>query len=267
MRSPPHVLAKNTVASDWPEPIEVLNEMGSSPIVLICEHGSNHIPSEYAQLGLTADALREHIAWDIGAADLTRALSRRLDAVAFLGTYSRLLIDLNRPLGASTSIVAVSEAKQIPGNRSLSDKEARRRAGLIFTPFHNRIADFIAGRKGLNRPITLVSIHSFAPVFLGVARPFHVGVVFDKSLTLALRILSHIRTYGGIVAEANVPYQIHPEEDYAIPVYATAGDIPGVLIEIRNDCIADAKGVAAWTNHLVEALAGDNNGASIAPKN
>lgn len=254
MSSPPHTLAANLAAPDWPEPVVVLNETGSSPIVLICEHASNHIPAEYGQLGLTPSSLREHIAWDIGAAELTRALSRRLDAAAFLGTYSRLLIDLNRPLGSSTSIPLVSEGRQIPGNHDLSREEAQKRAALIFTPFHNRVGALVSVRKGSHQPITILAIHSFAPVFHGVPRPFHVGVVFDKSFTLALNILGRLRAHGGIIAEANVPYQIHPDEDYAIPVYATAEDIPGALIEIRNDCIADSKGVDLWTNYLVEAL-------------
>jgi predicted N-formylglutamate amidohydrolase len=85
-------------AADWPAPVEILNENGASGIVLLCEHASNHVPADYAELGLPSEQLNRHIAWDIGAADVARRLSNLLDAPAFFGTYSRLLIDLNRPL-------------------------------------------------------------------------------------------------------------------------------------------------------------------------
>src|SRR5690606_24040260 len=106
-------------ATQWPASVEALNESGDSPFVLVCEHASNYIPAEYHKLGLEERQLLRHIAWDIGAANLTRALSKRLDAAAFLGRYSRLLIDLNRPLHVADSIPQRSEATDIPGNRSL----------------------------------------------------------------------------------------------------------------------------------------------------
>jgi predicted N-formylglutamate amidohydrolase len=249
-----HSDAPNAAATDWPEPVVVLNETGSSPVILICEHASNHIPAEYAQLGLATESLREHIAWDIGAADLTRELSLRLDAVACFGTYSRLLIDLNRPLGTPTSVLVVSEGTRIPGNDGLSPEESQKRARRIFSPFHDRIAALIAGRKRSRQSVVVVCIHSFAPVFHGLSRPFHMGVIFDKSYELALSVLGHVRRHNGLIAEANVPYQIHRDEDYAIPVYATGGSIPGVLIEIRNDLLANREGVNRWAAYLSAAL-------------
>jgi predicted N-formylglutamate amidohydrolase len=93
--------------------IETVNLGGRSPIVLICPHASNYIPPEYNGLGLPAAELERHIAWDSGAAGITRELARILDAPAFLGTYSRLLIDLNRPPQMPTSIVERSEANDI----------------------------------------------------------------------------------------------------------------------------------------------------------
>ena len=104
--------------------VEILNESGSSPVVLPCEHASNFIPSEYAGLGVSSDELQQHIAWDIGAAGVTRKLSRLIDAPALRGMYSRLLIDLNRPLTSPTSIVTRSESTDIAGNVSLDGRSA-----------------------------------------------------------------------------------------------------------------------------------------------
>ncbi|TIT39763.1 MAG: N-formylglutamate amidohydrolase, partial [Mesorhizobium sp.] len=108
-------------------------------IVLLCEHASNHMPAEYRQLGLDASHLRRHIAWDIGASEVTRLLSARLDAPAFLSGYSRLLIDLNRPLDSPGSIPLLSEDTDIPGNAGIDAAERDRRAKIMFSPFHDRV--------------------------------------------------------------------------------------------------------------------------------
>ncbi len=89
---------QDELGQDWPPAVEMVNAAGRSPIVLLCEHASCHIPADYGRLGLPEAEVKRHIGWDIGAADVARGLSARLDAPLFLGTYSRLLIDLNRPL-------------------------------------------------------------------------------------------------------------------------------------------------------------------------
>ncbi|HEY1146162.1 MAG TPA: N-formylglutamate amidohydrolase, partial [Allosphingosinicella sp.] len=119
---------------EWPAPVERINEEGDCPIILVCEHASNHIPAEYDGLGLAPSDLTRHIAWDIGAAAVARRLSALLGAPAFLGAYSRLLIDLNRPLDSATSIPVRSEATVIAGNHDLSPAERRRRQTMIFAP-------------------------------------------------------------------------------------------------------------------------------------
>src|SRR5664279_916167 len=143
MSSPTRSSPRMPEPADWPEPVEALNERGSSEILLLCEHASNHVPDEYAGLGLPADQLQRHIAWDIGAAAVTRRLSQLLGAAAFLGTYSRLLIDLNRPLDAPDSIPARSESTDIPDNAQLTPFERARRADIIFTPFHRRVTAYL----------------------------------------------------------------------------------------------------------------------------
>src|SRR5689334_17521473 len=204
-----------TTARAWPDPVEVLNPAGSSPIVLLCEHASSYIPPEYDGLGVSAAELQRHIAWDIGAAEVTRHLSQLLAAPAFLGTYSRLMIDLNRPLGARSSIVARSEATDIPGNAGLSAAERERRERLIFLPHHEAIEAHLRARRGLKTFI--VAIHSFTPVFLGTARPWHVGVLFEKGRALAEATMERLRALDpSLNVGANVPYSVSVEEDYGL---------------------------------------------------
>lgn len=240
--------------TDWPAAVEVLNENGRSPFVLICEHASNHIPSEYDNLGLDARELTRHIAWDIGAADVTRALSKRIDASALLGGYSRLLIDLNRPLHVADSIPLRSEATDIPGNLSVDAAEKERRRRLIFHPFQDRLRTHLEERSADGRRNVLVAVHSFTPVYLGQQRVWHAGVLFDKAALLGQAVIAQLSRDPLLNVGANVPYGVDADADYALVVYGDQLNNPAVLIEIRNDLIADPDGVETWTRKLEEAL-------------
>jgi predicted N-formylglutamate amidohydrolase len=239
----------------WPEPVEVLGLGGGSPIVLLCEHASNHIPPEYASLGLSAADLQRHIAWDIGAAELTRRLSMSLDAAAFLGTYSRLLIDLNRPPRSSSSIVARSESTDVPGNAALSPAERERREQLIFAPYHAAIESHLAGRARLGRKTFVVVMHSFTPVFLGDARPWHVGVLYDRGKDLAEATIARLRAEDATLnVGANVPYAVSADDSYGVLVHGDNAGNAAMLIEIRQDLIATADAVERWAHRLAPVL-------------
>src|ERR1017187_8752719 len=110
-------------------PIHEDNAAGRSPFLLTSDHYGRLIPRVLGDLGLAADELTRHIAWDVGIAGVADALSKQLDAHLIAQRYSRLVIDCNRPPGAPSSIPRVSEATVIPGNEDLAHEatEARRR--------------------------------------------------------------------------------------------------------------------------------------------
>jgi predicted N-formylglutamate amidohydrolase len=236
-------------------PVEILAPEGRSPIVLLCEHASNYIPPEYAGLGLPDSELQRHIAWDIGAAHLARHLSLLLDATAFLGTYSRLMIDLNRPPGVRSSIVPRSEATDVPGNVSISAEERERREKMIFHPHHAAVEAHLHERKRMGRRTYVVAIHSFTPVFLGEARPWHVGVLFEKGASVAEAMMALLRAQDpSLNVGANVPYRVSVEEDYGLLVHGDNIGNPSILIEIRQDLIATADTAQNWAVRLAPIL-------------
>ena len=239
---------------DWPEPVERVNPAGRSPVILVCEHASNHIPADYAGLGLGDADLNRHIAWDIGAAAVTRRLSALLDAPAFLGAYSRLLIDLNRPLDGAGSIPVRSEETDIPANRNPSAAECALRQQRIFTPFHDAIGALIDRRTAAGQPTLLVAVHSFNPVFLGRSRPWHAGILFDKAAGLGERLVARLAAEDALCVGTNQPYTVSRDEDYAILVHGDDRDIPAVLVEIRNDGLSDRPQVDAWAQRLATIL-------------
>ncbi|PLP56554.1 N-formylglutamate amidohydrolase [Mesorhizobium loti] len=241
---------------DWPQAVDVLNEDGRSGIVLLCEHASNHMPARYHGLGLEAPHLQRHIAWDIGAAAVTRRLSAQLDAPAFLSNYSRLLIDLNRPLGSEGSIPVRSEDTDIPGNAGMDDAERARRAAVMFTPFHDEVARHLDIRQAAGRSTKIVTIHSFTPVFLGESRPWHAGVLFDRATKLGEGILDGLRLDPSLNVAPNVPYVISGDADYAVPIHGDQRGIEAALVEIRQDLLASEAGIDEWAGRMAAALVG-----------
>lgn len=251
----PSSLPPCSAADRWPDPVEVHSPNGRSPIVLLCEHASNYIPPEYAGLGVSDAELQRHIAWDIGAAQVTRHLSKLMDAAAFLGTFSRLVIDLNRPLGVRSSIVTRSEATDIPGNVSLTAEERARREERIFTPHHAAIEAHLKQRVAAGRKAFIIAIHSFTPVYLGNVRPWHVGVLFDKGASLAEAMMARLRASDPTLnVGANVPYTVSIEEDYGLLVHGDHAGNPAILIEIRQDLIALPEAAEDWAKRLAPIL-------------
>jgi predicted N-formylglutamate amidohydrolase len=242
--------------ADWPPPVSIENETGASDWTLICEHASPHLPKAYGRLGLAERAELGHIGWDIGAAALARALSRRLDAVLALAGYSRLLIDLNRPLDVPSSIPEVSERTIIPGNIGLDAVERRFRAERIFHPFHTRVAALLDARERAGRRTRLLTVHSFTPVFLDQQRPWRLGVLAGASRSQAAALLAELQALSPDLPMAlDEPYRVAVDEDFAIPVHGDARGRDALLIEVRNDELATETAVAVWADLIARAIA------------
>ncbi len=235
--------------------VTVVNEGGASPYVLLCEHASNYIPAEYAGLGLPAAELQRHIAWDIGAADLSRLLSQRLDAPLILSGYSRLLIDCNRPLLTPTSIPTRSEDTEIPGNHGLDAEERARRATAYFTPFRDRVVAMLDQRQRSGTPTIVFAVHSFTPVFRGVARPWQCGVLYAGAAGFGRGLVARLAADPGLNVGDNQPYQIGSNTDYTVPMHGDGRGLTAALLEIRQDLLATPAGIEEWAQRLVPALA------------
>jgi predicted N-formylglutamate amidohydrolase len=59
----------------------VLSGRADAGLVIVCDHAANAFPEGYGTLGLPPAALERHIAYDIGAAELTRRLARLMRAL------------------------------------------------------------------------------------------------------------------------------------------------------------------------------------------
>lgn len=232
-------------------PVEVVNASGKSRYVLVCEHASNWIPPEYDRLGLPETELSRHIAWDIGAAWMARRLSERLDAPLVLAGASRLLIDLNRPLGTAGSIPERSEATDIPGNVQIDPAERVRREDRWFHPFEKAVTGLLDRRVG--QESVVLGIHSFTPVYLGQRRPWVAGVLYRHSQDFGAWLVNRLGGEAAGIAH-NEPYQIEEDSDFTVPVHGEARGLDAVLIEVRQDLIATEAAAKVWGDRLAAAL-------------
>ena len=243
-------VATRLLADDEPPSFSVEREDGKSAFVLICDHAGRRIPRALGTLGVAEDELSRHIAWDIGAHGVASRLAAHLDAVLIAQTYSRLVIDCNRPLGAQSSIVTRSERTDVPGNRDLTAADRSARAEEIFAPYHRRIEEELDRRHSIGRRTLLISMHSFTPVFNDIARPWHIGILYNRDTRLAHALLALIRAEDRCVVGDNEPYSVSDGTDYAIPVHGEQRGLPHVEIEIRQDLITDEAGQSEWAKRL-----------------
>jgi predicted N-formylglutamate amidohydrolase len=247
-------LPRTPFAPDDPPPFTVESHGARWPALFVCDHASNRIPRALANLGVPESALQQHIAWDIGAADLVRALASRLELPAVLAGYSRLVIDCNRHLEDPSSIVAESDGIAVPGNRGLSVAQRDARARAFFWPYHRAIDEVLADIQQRGPVPALVAVHSFTPKMLGSFRPWHCGILWDRDPRLALPLLEALSRESGLVVGNNEPYSGRHPADYTVDVHAENRGWPHVCIEIRQDLIASAKGVADWAERLGRVL-------------
>lgn len=241
--------------ADRPEaPVERIDGDPACGVVIVCDHASNAIPPDYADLGMPAEQLIRHIAYDIGAAAVTRTLARALGAPAVLSTFSRLIIDPNRGRDDPTLVMKLSDGAVVPGNRDADADEVARRLARFYEPYDRAVGDAIEAALAIGLPPAIVSMHSFTPSWKGVARPWDVTVLWDADPRLPVPLLRALEAEGDIVVGDNEPYDGALAGD-TMNRHATRRGLSNVLLEIRQDLIADQAGARAWGERLARVMA------------
>jgi predicted N-formylglutamate amidohydrolase len=222
------------------------------PLLFVCDHASNALPERYGTLGLDEGEFATHIASDIGAAVVTRMLAQAYGAPAVLARWSRLLIDLNRGADDPTLVMKLSDGRIIPGNRHADAAEIAARLAAFHAPYHAAIAAELDAARAQNIVPVIISMHSFTPVWKRFRRPWEVGVLWDKDDRLARPLLAALAR-AGLNAGDNEPYDGELEGD-CLNMHGTKRGLPHVLIEIRQDLIADDEAAHAFAARLKPIL-------------
>jgi predicted N-formylglutamate amidohydrolase len=232
-------------------PALLVNGGGRSPYVLVCEHASNRLPKLLGTLELPESELQRHIAWDIGAEQVARLLSRLIDAPLVLQRYSRLAYDCNRPPDSADAMPEISETTHIPGNRNLTSDDKLRRTREIYRPFHGTIADLLDRRAVEGTRSMVVTIHSFTPVYRGKPRAVELGILHDRDPGLADKLITSFPT---VDARLNEPYGPDDGVLHTLNLHAAPRGLRHAMIEIRNDFLLDERGQVEWAERLSAGL-------------
>jgi predicted N-formylglutamate amidohydrolase len=230
----------------------VSGSIGSGALVL-ADHASNAMPPEFAHLGMPAEQLRRHIAYDIGVDWLARALAARLEAPAVVSRFSRLLIDPNRGDDDPTLVMRLSDGAIVPGNARIDEAAVAERMRRFSLPYHAAIASVIDTMLSAGTIPAVVSIHSFTPSMKGIARPWHVGILWDSDPRLPLPLLDILRADSSIVTGDNEPYDGALEGD-TMSRHCISRGLAHVLIEVRQDLIAAEADAIRWGHRLADDL-------------
>jgi len=234
------------------QPFEIIGPEHTSPWLIACDHASNHVPAEIGggSLGLPPEQMSRHIAYDIGAAGVTRHLSRLLQAPAILGRFSRLVIDPNRGEDDPTLIMQLYDGTIIPGNRRLDAAERTRRLNSYYRPYH---AAYAALAARLGNP-AIIAVHSFTPRLNSRGpRPWHIGILHAEDERLSAPLLRLLRAQPDLCVGENQPYAGHLPGD-AVDRHALQPGRMNALLEIRQDLIIEESDQRAWAERLAPLL-------------
>ena len=235
------------------ESYEVLGETRNSRWLLTCDHASNRVPEwiNGGDLGICAEDMSRHIAYDVGAAGVTEALAEVMDAPAVLSRFSRLVIDPNRGEDDPTLLMRLYDGTIIPANRNADRDDLELRLNRLYRPYHAAYAALAAAREDR----VICAVHSFTPQLRGrPPRPWQIGLLHSHLDTrLAELLIDRLRQETDLCVGDNEPYNGHLPGD-AIDRHALKAGRPNVLIEIRNDLIQTPEDQQAWAQRLAPIL-------------
>ena len=222
--------------------------------LITCDHATNRVPDWVGggDLGIAPEDMARHIAYDVGAAGLAKGLGALIGAPVAGSDFSRLVIDPNRGEDDPTLLMRLYDGTVIPANRDAGPAERERRLNLLHRPYHAALERLSAARPDR----AICAIHSFTPQLRGRApRPWLVGVLYShRDERLAPLLIERCRARGWVTGD-NQPYAGHLDGD-SVDRHALAQGRPNILIEVRNDLIADAAGQAEWAGHLAGVMDG-----------
>ncbi|TMV03798.1 N-formylglutamate amidohydrolase [Ruegeria sediminis] len=232
-------------------PFFIHGEDRPSRWLITCDHATNMVPPDIngGDLGLPREDMERHIAYDVGAYEVSRHLGEILNAPVIAANFSRLVIDPNRGEDDPTILMKLYDGSIIPGNRHADEAERERRLNMCYRPYHDALARMAALPHAV-----ILSMHSFTRQLRGRdPRPWHIGVLHTEDERLSRPLIDRLRAEDDLCVGVNEPYGGHLPGD-AIDKHCTAYNRPNVLIELRNDLIADHAGQRAWAERLAPML-------------
>ncbi|TNE62446.1 MAG: N-formylglutamate amidohydrolase [Alphaproteobacteria bacterium] len=237
------------------EPVqpEILNPHAREGLIILCDHATNHVPAGFEDLGLAPAHLEDHIAWDIGAAAVTRKMCELMGISAVLAPVSRLVIDCNRALDAPGLIPPISDGVVIPANSDLSARARDARVKAYYEPFHAACAAMVQAHLDAGKIPMVVGMHSFTPEMNGEARPWHAGFLWNRDPRLAQAMIGLLERETDMVVGDNLPYS-GKVLYHTMQVHGADHGLPQTTVEIRQDLLATTNNTDEWAALMADVL-------------
>lgn len=227
------------------EAYRILGEPRFGGILVVSDHASNRVPDDI-DLGIAPALLDNHIAIDLGVAEVGAIMARRPGIAAFQANVSRLVCDFNREEHQPATIPIASDGHAIPGN-AIDHEGHEARLARFYRPYHAALADLLDKAP----PLLILSLHSFTPQLAShpeEERPWQVGVLYnhdDRAARLAIPLLAA----EGLIVGDQQPYSGRLLNT-TMNRHAEAEGRPYLGIELRQDLVADPAGHALWAERF-----------------
>jgi predicted N-formylglutamate amidohydrolase len=236
-------------------PVEHLG-LSTGALVLTCEHASNALPPWLNKAEGDSEWLQSHWGWDIGAADLTRALAQLTGADAILSRFSRLVCDPNRSPRDPTWIRHAVEGHHLGFNHQMASDERQRREQVLHQPYHQAIDRLLTDHDHRHAGgFLLLSVHSFTANYMGEQRALEAGVLFDDRPTLAVAFMNALRLQG-LDTRLNEPYSGLAGMIHAVSRHGGQHGVRYLELEVRNDLIDTPDKAGGMARRIARALSG-----------
>ena len=228
--------------------VAVVNPLGQSPLLLICDHANSWIPDEFGDLRVEPRMLNAHVAWDEGAETVTRTWSRILGAKAVMGVVSRLLIDPNRQPERPDVIPAVSHGVNVPGNQCLTREERESRFERFYHPYHDMVDQLVTDEVEV-----LMTVHTFSQDVDPVARDFEIGLLYDRYGAKMVELAKQFES-AGCRTRLNEPYSGMSEVESTARRHGRQHGRVYFELEINSRLVDEPGKAVEWAGRLAPVL-------------
>ena len=222
--------------------------------LVVCDHASNRIPAALGNMGISESDRYDHIAWDIGAAQVASRLADRLGAPLVICNYSRLVIDCNRYPASPEATPSVSDGRLIAANQDIPAMQRQRRMAEVFIPYHRAVSLLLEDAMHAGHRPVVLSIHSCTPQLGSVVRPWEIGIGWTRDSRVARPIVTALRAVPGLIVGDNQPYSLEIGHDFTVPEHALSRGLAHLQVEFRNDLVAAIAGAYRFADQFFAAI-------------
>ena len=245
--------AERLLAHGEPAPYDITPGRNLAWLV-VCDHASNRIPAALGNMGIGESDRSDHIAWDIGAAQVASRLADRLGAPLVTCNYSRLVIDCNRYPASPEATPSVSDGRLIVANQDIPAIQRERRMAEVFISYHRAVSLQLENAMDAGHRPVVLSIHSCTPQLGNIVRPWEIGIGWTRDTRVALPMVTALRAIPGLIVGDNQPYSLEIGHDFTVPEHALLRGLAHLQVEFRNDLVATIAGAYRFADQFFAAM-------------